>query len=125
MQRRVIFAVILIFLGLLACKKSPTSGPSPTKKAADPPPAPPQAPIRNNATQSEFKNGAAVSVRMFVSTLTPEDPVRFGFTLVSDSPVVAGHPWLGDNVDWTESVPTFVFELKTPSGKKEKFQVAD
>src|SRR5512132_2409762 len=116
MTRRtlLLFGIFLLAI-LLACKKRPTPAPAPGPKTTGtplPPPALEQAPIRVNETVSTPKSGASVRVRMFVSTITSQDPIHFGFQLAPEKPIEQGHPWLSEQVDWSEALAALVFEIK-------------
>src|SRR5262245_44980072 len=118
-RRATLFAAFFLVL-LLACKKRSVVGPTPKPKSTSaplPPPAPEQLPIRDNSTDSAMKFGASVRVRLFVSTLTRDDPLRFGFQLVPETPITKDHPWLSEQVDLTDVEASLVFEIKTPNGK--------
>jgi hypothetical protein len=111
---------VLVLSSLVACKRRSAPSPAPTtRKTAAPPPAPTQPPIRDNSTVSDPKSGVSVRVRLFVSTLTSGDPLRFGFQLAPEKAIEK------QQLDWSEAVQSLVFELKAPSGKKNTLEVRE
>lgn len=114
-----------------APKSAVSSAPSapaptpPTSASVALPTAPPQAAIRNNATSAPGKDGASTHARLFVSTLTKNDPIQIGLMLTHDKKIEEGHPWWRASTDWNEVLGNLRFTIKDPSGKTTELQLAE
>lgn len=128
MNRRLLSLVAVLVLACPgACKRRSAGSTAPGTSSTTPtvpalPKAASQPPIRVNETLGKSSPGASVRVRLFVSTLTTEDPVRFAFQVVP-VPSTGDTPSAREELDWGKSLESLVFELRAPSGAVRKLVV--
>lgn len=100
-----------------------TTRPRPTSK-----PERLTSPIRENAASGPFQDGAAFEVRLFVSKLTPSDPVRLALRFKLERPLTKDDPQEAlrkATIDAAELLPKLRFVVTAPDGGKTTLETSE
>lgn len=121
-----VYALLLSLL-LAACRsdtrpseKSSSSDTPPTASGKGSPskgePEKLTSPIRDNVVSGEFKDGAALEARLFVSKLTPADSIHLALRFKLEKPLENDDPLRKSTMEMKNLVSSLKLEITSPSG---------